>query len=124
MMNDDDDAMLGRCHLSPKYKDFIYRLLILLLTWSEPHPLPPQDRVMTLRYSFLFQSRNNTEDFEVFTLDDVDAAFDKIIQLKYSQSVSLKGNPYCLQGKLELSENLTIAPLLSFFLQGEKNNDR
>lgn len=27
----------------------------------------------------------------MFTLDDVDAAFDKIIQLKYSQTVSLKG---------------------------------
>ena len=37
------------------------------------------------------QSRNNTEDFDMFTLDDVDAAFDKIIQLKYSQTVSLKG---------------------------------
>ena len=40
------------------------------------------------------QSRNNTEDFEMFTLDDVDAAFDKIIQLKYSQTVSLKGKIY------------------------------
>ena len=41
-------------------------------------------------FSF-FQSRHNTEDFNLFTLDDVDAAFDKIIQLKYSQTVSLKG---------------------------------
>lgn len=31
------------------------------------------------------------EDFDTFTLDDVDAAFDKIIQLKYNQSVALKG---------------------------------
>lgn len=31
------------------------------------------------------------EDFDLFTLDDVDAAFDKIIQLKYNQSVALKG---------------------------------
>lgn len=38
-----------------------------------------------------FQSHQNYEDFEVFSLDDVDAAFDKIIQLKYSQNVSLKG---------------------------------
>ena len=37
------------------------------------------------------QSRHNTEDFNLFTLDDVDAAFDKIIQLKYSQTISLKG---------------------------------
>lgn len=39
----------------------------------------------------LYQSHHNMEDFELFTLDDVDAAFDKIIQLKYNQSVSMKG---------------------------------
>ena len=39
----------------------------------------------------VFQSRHNTEEFDIFTLDDVDAAFDKIQQLKYSQTVSLKG---------------------------------
>lgn len=39
----------------------------------------------------LFQSRHNTEDFTLFTLDDVDAAFDKIQQLKFSQIVNLKG---------------------------------
>ncbi len=37
------------------------------------------------------QSRHNTEEFDLFTLDDVDAAFDKITQLKFNQSVSLKG---------------------------------
>lgn len=37
------------------------------------------------------QSRNNSEDFTLFTLDDVDCAFDKIQQLKYSQIVNLKG---------------------------------
>lgn len=37
------------------------------------------------------QSRHNTEDFTLFTLDDVDAAFDKIQQLKFSQIVNLKG---------------------------------
>uniref|UniRef100_A0A8C2PDA4 Cleavage and polyadenylation specificity factor subunit 2 n=1 Tax=Capra hircus TaxID=9925 RepID=A0A8C2PDA4_CAPHI len=44
----------------------------------------------------LYQSRHNTEDFTLFTLDDVDAAFDKIQQLKFSQIVNLKeghGNP-------------------------------
>ncbi|XP_071079968.1 cleavage and polyadenylation specificity factor subunit 2-like [Haliotis cracherodii] len=45
----------------------------------------------------LFQSRHNTEDFDVFTLDDVDAAFDKIIQLKYSQTITLKGKGHGLQ---------------------------
>jgi len=40
---------------------------------------------------FVFQSRHNTEEFTLFTLDDVDMAFDKIETLKYSQSLSLKG---------------------------------
>lgn len=38
-----------------------------------------------------YQSRHNTEEFDLFTLDDVDAAFDKIIQLKYSQTTNLVG---------------------------------
>ncbi|KAI5746357.1 hypothetical protein M8J77_002710 [Diaphorina citri] len=38
----------------------------------------------------LFQSRYNMEDFDLFNLDDVDAAFDKMIQLKYNQSVPMK----------------------------------
>lgn len=42
-------------------------------------------------WSFCYQSRHNSEDFKIFTLDDVDAAFDKIMQLKYSQTVGLKG---------------------------------
>ncbi|CAB1339891.1 unnamed protein product [Coregonus sp. 'balchen'] len=41
-------------------------------------------------------SRNNTEDFNLFTLDDVDCAFDKIQQLKYSQIVNLKGKGHGL----------------------------
>lgn len=44
----------------------------------------------------LYQSRHNYEDFDLFSLDDVDAAFDKIIQLKYSQHVSLKGKGHGL----------------------------
>ncbi|XP_015781922.1 cleavage and polyadenylation specificity factor subunit 2 [Tetranychus urticae] len=39
----------------------------------------------------LHQSRHNYENFNLFTLDDVDAAFDKIIQLKYNETVPLKG---------------------------------
>ena len=34
------------------------------------------------------------QDFDLFTLDDVDAAFDKIIQLKYNQSVPMKGERF------------------------------
>ncbi|KAM5274528.1 cleavage and polyadenylation specificity factor subunit 2 isoform 2-T2 [Ctenodactylus gundi] len=44
----------------------------------------------------LYQSRHNTEDFMLFTLDDVDAAFDKIQQLKFSQIVNLKGKGHGL----------------------------
>ncbi|XP_063079658.1 cleavage and polyadenylation specificity factor subunit 2 [Engraulis encrasicolus] len=44
----------------------------------------------------LYQSRHNTEDFNLFTLDDVDSAFDKIQQLKYSQIVNLKGKGHGL----------------------------
>ncbi|XP_055042237.1 cleavage and polyadenylation specificity factor subunit 2 [Misgurnus anguillicaudatus] len=44
----------------------------------------------------LYQSRHNTEDFGLFTLDDVDSAFDKIQQLKYSQIVNLKGKGHGL----------------------------
>lgn len=42
----------------------------------------------------LYMSHYNMYDFELFTLDDVDTAFDKITQLKYNQSVSLKGKGY------------------------------
>ena len=43
------------------------------------------------QFSFFFQSRHNAEEFDIFSLDDVDAAFDKIHQLKYQQTVTLKG---------------------------------
>ena len=38
-----------------------------------------------------YQSKYNMEEFDLFTLDDVDNTFDKFIQLKYSQSVPLQG---------------------------------
>ncbi|MEE6494366.1 hypothetical protein FKM82_017112 [Ascaphus truei] len=44
----------------------------------------------------LYQSRHNTEDFNLFSLDDVDSAFDKIQQLKFSQIVNLKGKGHGL----------------------------
>ncbi|XP_037088063.1 cleavage and polyadenylation specificity factor subunit 2-like [Pollicipes pollicipes] len=55
-----------------------------------------------------YQSRHNTEDFDVFTLDDVDSAFDKIVQLKYNQSVALKGR----------GQGLTITPLAAGHMIG------
>lgn len=39
----------------------------------------------------LYVSHYNMYDFELFSLDDIDSGFDKIIQLKNNQSVPLKG---------------------------------
>lgn len=44
----------------------------------------------------LYQSHRNVSDFDLFTLDDVDAAFDKITQLKYNQSIDMKGKAFHL----------------------------
>ncbi|CAG9813519.1 unnamed protein product [Phaedon cochleariae] len=49
----------------------------------------------------LYQSQYNMKEFCIFSLDDVDATFDKIVQLKYNQSVPLKGKGY----------GLTVTPL-------------
>ncbi|XP_066244891.1 probable cleavage and polyadenylation specificity factor subunit 2 [Euwallacea similis] len=49
----------------------------------------------------LYQSQYNMKAFMLFNLDDVDATFDKIIQLKYNQSIALKGKGY----------GLTVTPL-------------
>lgn len=42
----------------------------------------------------LYMSHYNMYDFELFSLDDIDTAFERIIQLKYNQSVALKGKGY------------------------------
>lgn len=42
----------------------------------------------------LYMSHFNMYDFDLFSLDDVDTAFEKITQLKYNQTVSLKGKGY------------------------------
>ena len=42
----------------------------------------------------LLQSRKNSEEFDLFSLDDVDTAFDNIIQVKFAQTVQLKGLMY------------------------------
>lgn len=39
-------------------------------------------------YDF-FQSKEQSEDFGLFSLDDIDAAFDLFHQLKYSQTIQL-----------------------------------
>lgn len=44
----------------------------------------------------LHQSRYNYEDFDLFSLDDVDATFERITQLKYNQSLALHGKGHGL----------------------------
>lgn len=39
----------------------------------------------------LYESRQSTEDFTMFSLDDIDTAFDQFVQLKYNQTVNLHG---------------------------------
>ena len=39
----------------------------------------------------LYQSRHNMEDFDLFTLDEVDRTFEMITQLKYNQTQKLTG---------------------------------
>uniref|UniRef100_A0A8C2CM83 Cleavage and polyadenylation specificity factor subunit 2 n=1 Tax=Cyprinus carpio TaxID=7962 RepID=A0A8C2CM83_CYPCA len=61
--------------------------------WDESFSM---DIIDSLKRYELWMSRHNTEDFTLFTLDDVDSAFDKIQQLKYSQIVNLKGKGHGL----------------------------
>ncbi|KAL5273884.1 CPSF2 family protein [Megaselia abdita] len=56
----------------------------------------------------LYMSHYNMYDFDLFSLDDVDSAFDKITQLKYNQSVALKGKGY----------GITIVPLPAGHMMG------
>ncbi|CAB4056673.1 CPSF2 [Lepeophtheirus salmonis] len=39
----------------------------------------------------VYEAQRKQEDFDLFTLDEVDSAFDKITQLKYNQTFALKG---------------------------------
>lgn len=45
----------------------------------------------------MFKSKQESEEFDLFDLDDIDNAFDKIQQLKYSQTINLKGKGQGLQ---------------------------
>lgn len=47
--------------------------------------------VFSVLIKLLIFSYFSREDFDLFNLDDVDNSFDKVVQLKYSQSVPLKG---------------------------------
>ena len=76
---------------------------VLLLNASEEPFLQRTDLeffkdLTILSYSNIpkFQARHNIEEFSLFTLDEVDACFEKMTQLKYSQSVSLKGKGHGL----------------------------
>ena len=39
----------------------------------------------------LYQDRHSIEDFDKYTLDEVDRTFEMMTQLKYNQTVNLKG---------------------------------
>merc|ERR1712241_746883 len=56
----------------------------------------------------VYQARHNIEEFDLFTLDEVDASFEKITQLKYNQSVQLKGK----------GQGLVITPLSAGHMLG------
>ena len=45
-----------------------------------------------------YLSHRNTEEFDLFNLDDIDAAFDKILQLEYNHPVHLKGIVVIMRG--------------------------
>ena len=47
-------------------------------------------------YDFVL-SRTAAEDFDMFTLDDVDAVFDRATQLKHNQTEAVRGQDYGLQ---------------------------
>lgn len=47
-------------------------------------------------YCLVTNFQFSREDFDLFNLDDVDNSFDKVVQLKYSQSIPLKGKQMIL----------------------------
>ncbi|KAF7496367.1 Cleavage and polyadenylation specificity factor subunit 2 [Sarcoptes scabiei] len=49
----------------------------------------------------LYQSHQNYENFDLFCLDDVDLAFEKVIQVKYNQTIALK----------DKGQGITLTPL-------------
>ena len=88
---------------------------VLLLNASEEPFLQRTDLeffkdLTILSYSNIpkFQARHHIEEFSLFTLDEVDACFEKMTQLKYSQSVSLKGK----------GQGLVITPLAAGHMIG------
>ncbi|KAK2191744.1 hypothetical protein NP493_46g01093 [Ridgeia piscesae] len=109
----DEDFNLGYIDNLKKY---VHQIDAVLLTYPDPYhlgalpymvgkcglncPIYTTIPIYKMGQMFmydLYQSRHNIEDFDVFTLDDVDSAFDKILQLKYSQTVSLKGKGHGIQ---------------------------
>ena len=55
-----------------------------------------------------FQDRANVEDFDLFSLDEVDKTFDMMTQLKYNQTLELKGK----------GEGIAITPLAAGHMIG------
>ncbi|XP_066932517.1 cleavage and polyadenylation specificity factor subunit 2-like [Clytia hemisphaerica] len=71
-------------------------------------------------YDF-YQSHHNYKNFEHYTLDDVDAAFDKIEQLKYSQHVSLKGRGHGLSITPYLAGHMIGGTMWKIMKEGEED---
>lgn len=57
---------------------------------------------------FPFQSKHDYEDFDLFTLDHIDEAFDKITQVKYNQTISLKGTVELLFAPSTSFQNISL----------------
>jgi cleavage and polyadenylation specificity factor subunit 2 len=55
------------------------------------------------------------EEFDLFDLDDIDSAFDKIQQVKYSQTISLKGKGQGLQ--ITALPGGHVIPIIKFYLR-------
>ncbi|KAF7489647.1 Cleavage and polyadenylation specificity factor subunit 2 [Sarcoptes scabiei] len=59
----------------------------------------------------LYQSHQNYENFDLFCLDDVDLAFEKVIQVKYNQTIALK----------DKGQGITLTPLPAGHMIGERH---
>ena len=56
-----------------------------------------------------YQSKNSSEDFYIFTLDDVDNVFDHFQQMKYSQTISICPGKLHFQ-QMKYSQTISICP--------------
>jgi len=94
--------LVGKCGLNcpiyatvPIFKMgqmFMYDIFLVKQIWIK---INSKNRIKT--QFICLKSRSSSEEFDLFSLDDIDASFEKIQQLKYSQTISLKGKGLGLQ---------------------------